>query len=209
MFVMKIKRWSGFGLFPVLLFGCVTINVYFPAAAAQDAADRIIQDVYGETGTPPAGEGQKSPGSDTSPKSQLDPGSQPLLIGVLNFLIAPAHAAADITVQTPAIQRLQASLKQRHAQLANYYNNGAIGMTRDGFIQVRDLNVIGLADRRKVQQVVGEDNADRKALYEEIARANGHPEWRDDIKATFAKRWIDNAPAGWWYQNSQGQWVKK
>ena len=27
---------------------CVTINVYFPAEAAEKAADRIIQDVYGE-----------------------------------------------------------------------------------------------------------------------------------------------------------------
>jgi hypothetical protein len=26
---------------------CVTINVYFPAAAAEEAADRIIEDVWG------------------------------------------------------------------------------------------------------------------------------------------------------------------
>ena len=28
------------------LTGCVTINIYFPAAAAEKAADRIIEDVY-------------------------------------------------------------------------------------------------------------------------------------------------------------------
>ena len=27
--------------------GCVTINIYFPAAAAEKAADRIIDEVYG------------------------------------------------------------------------------------------------------------------------------------------------------------------
>jgi uncharacterized protein YdbL (DUF1318 family) len=205
---MKVKRWSGFGIVPAFLLGCVTINVYFPAAAAQEAADRIIQDVYGEAGTP-AGKNKDPVGSGGAPQSRHDPVLEPMLISVLNVLITPAHAEADINIQTPAIQRLQASLKQRHAQLANYYTNGAIGMTRDGLIQVRDLNAVGLADRRKVQQIVGEDNADRKALYEEIARANGHPEWKDDIKATFAKAWIENAPAGWWYQNAQGQWVKK
>ena len=28
------------------LAGCVTINIYFPAAAAEKAADRIIEEVY-------------------------------------------------------------------------------------------------------------------------------------------------------------------
>lgn len=28
------------------LTGCVTINIYFPAAAAEKAADRIIEEVY-------------------------------------------------------------------------------------------------------------------------------------------------------------------
>lgn len=30
----------------VPLAGCVTINIYFPAAAAEKAADRIIEEVY-------------------------------------------------------------------------------------------------------------------------------------------------------------------
>jgi hypothetical protein len=42
------------------LAGCVTINVYFPAAAAEKAADKIIDQVYrldsgkGATGEKPA-----------------------------------------------------------------------------------------------------------------------------------------------------------
>lgn len=37
--------------------GCVTINIYFPAAAAEKAADRIIDEVWqlkGGTGAPAA-----------------------------------------------------------------------------------------------------------------------------------------------------------
>ena len=30
----------------LLLQGCVTINIYFPAAAAEKAADRIIDEVW-------------------------------------------------------------------------------------------------------------------------------------------------------------------
>jgi hypothetical protein len=40
--------------------GCVTINIYFPAAAAERAADRIIDEVWqlreGATRTPGSGE---------------------------------------------------------------------------------------------------------------------------------------------------------
>lgn len=43
-----------------LTAGCVTINIYFPAAAAEKAADKIIDEVYridqggGTTGDKPA-----------------------------------------------------------------------------------------------------------------------------------------------------------
>jgi hypothetical protein len=41
----------------LLLQGCVTINIYFPAAAAEKAADKIIDEVWqlkkpGEPATP-------------------------------------------------------------------------------------------------------------------------------------------------------------
>jgi uncharacterized protein YdbL (DUF1318 family) len=206
---MKVKRWSGFVLSLAFLVGCVTINVYFPAAAAQEAADRIIQDVYGEAPARPS-DGEKSPpASQTSPQSSLQHAGEVVLTRVLDFWIPPAYAGADINIQTPAIQRLQTSLRQRHEQLAKYYASGAVGMTGDGFIKIRDLNAIALPDRRPVQQLVSSENVDRAALYEEIARANGHPEWKADIQATFAKGWVSNAPAGWWYQDGQGQWVKK
>ena len=42
----------------LVLTGCVTINIYFPAAAAEKAADRIIDEVWqikkGEEAKPPA-----------------------------------------------------------------------------------------------------------------------------------------------------------
>jgi hypothetical protein len=38
--------------------GCVTINIYFPAAAAEQAADRIIDEVWQLRGAPPAQDGE-------------------------------------------------------------------------------------------------------------------------------------------------------
>jgi uncharacterized protein YdbL (DUF1318 family) len=188
----------------LLLFAaaCVTINVYFPSEAAAQAADRIIQDVYGEqpgvTDVP------------VEPQSRL-PYSEIMSSGyvLLDWFISPAHAKADISVNTPAIQQLQASMEKRHKKLAPYYKSGAIGMTRDGEIVLRDQKLVPLKDRNAVKSLVSKENRDRSALYREIAKANGHPEWEAEIRSTFAKRWVSNAPAGWWYQNKQGAWKQK
>lgn len=40
-----------------VLGGCVTINIYFPAAAAEKAADRIIDEVWQLQRPPAGGEG--------------------------------------------------------------------------------------------------------------------------------------------------------
>lgn len=40
-----MKKLLSFPLGTLLLAGCVTINIYFPAAAAEKAADRIIDEI--------------------------------------------------------------------------------------------------------------------------------------------------------------------
>lgn len=52
----------------LLTAGCVTINVYFPAAAAEKAADRLIDDIW-QSGVPDKSSGETeetgSPAQDT------------------------------------------------------------------------------------------------------------------------------------------------
>jgi len=190
-------------IFALLFFvmACVTINVYFPAEAAERAADRIIQDVYGEQ--PDAGKQEpQSLIEDTGPVGRPVP-------MLLDWVIAPAHAAADISVSSPAIQQIQASMAARHQQLSPHYASGAIGMTRDGLIDIRDQKLLPLKDRNEVKNLVAKENRDRDALYREIARANGHPEWEAEIRQTFARRWVDNAPSGWWFVDDGGGWRRK
>lgn len=119
-----------------------------------------------------------------------------------------AHAAADLEVNTPAISAIKGSMQGRHGQLAAHYASGAIGLTKDGFIAVRDANAVPLKDRGGLNSAVAAENADRAKLYKEIATANAHPEWQAEIQSTFAGRWIDKAQNGWYYQNNGG-WIKK
>ena len=179
---------------------CVTINVYFPAEAAEKAADRIIRDVYGE-----------EPAKATEPHSGNEIPAVMSLKGyaLLDWFIPVAHAEADLSVNTPAIRQLQADMEKRHKELAPYYTSGAVGMTRNGEISVRDQKLVPLQDRNQVKKLVARENQDRSALYAEIARANGHPEWEADIRQTFARRWVSNAPGGWWYQEAGGGWKQK
>ena len=179
---------------------CVTINVYFPAEAAEKAADRIIRDVYGEEQPKPA---------DPNSLNVSPTGGRTLAGALLDWFISPAHAEADLSVNTPAIRQLQADMEKRHRELAPYYASGAVGMTRNGEVALRDQKLVPLQDRNTVKKLVARENRDRSALYGEIARANGHPEWEPDIRAIFAKRWVDNARSGWWYQDKDGKWKQK
>ena len=43
---MRRSALAIIGAITALAFGCVTINIYFPAAAAERAADRIIDEVW-------------------------------------------------------------------------------------------------------------------------------------------------------------------
>ena len=46
--MMKFFKYlSGSLVTAMMLVSCVTINIYFPAAAAEKAADRIIEDIWG------------------------------------------------------------------------------------------------------------------------------------------------------------------
>jgi len=199
-------RWitTGIAAGSLALAACVTINVYFPAAAAEKAADRIIEDIWGP--------GQAAePASKEQSSLSLPAGEMMLaaLRGTLDFVVPAAEAQADIDVSSPAIRALTASMKARAADLEPFFGSGAVGLTSDGLVELRDANLVPLADRNRARKLVSDENADRNALYGEIANANGHPEWESDIRSTFAQRWIANARAGWYYKKGSGDWAKK
>lgn len=194
----------------VMLSACVTINVYFPAAAAEKAADQIIEDVWGESEAKPKKDDTRGQREAESP---FERNAQRVMLAaagsVLEFLVPSAHAQADLNIATPAVRQLTQSMEARHAELKKYYDSGAVGLTRDGLVQVRDQNLAPLPERNVLRKLVADENADRANLYREIAAANGHPEWEADIRSTFAERWVSNAAAGWWCQDASGAWKQK
>jgi len=198
---MKLLKWLTSSVSGLMLVSCVTINIYFPAAAAEKAADKIIEDVWGPVAPETAPEVE--PESDGAEQKV-----EPVAIQLLNWFTSPAYAGANLNISTPAINGLQSKMRKRHGALKPFYASGAIGLTNNGLLAVRDAKAIPLKDRNKVKGLVAAENKDRNALYAEIARANGHPEWKADIQATFAKRWVKKAAKGWWYNIGSG-WKQK
>ena len=202
-----------------LLAGCVTVNVYFPAAEAQQAADKIIDAVTRGTGAPPAqaqppkpqsGQGAPPPSADA--RRSATAGSALLAAtGRLLQLLIPAASAqerANLDISTPEIRAIVDSMHRRFQQLEPFFASGAAGMTADGMVAVRDPGLVPLAQRATLTQLVAQQNQDLSLLYGEVARANGHPEWAPDIRKVFAQRWVAHArKKGWYYRDSSGSWA--
>ncbi|HLS83374.1 MAG TPA: DUF1318 domain-containing protein, partial [Arenimonas sp.] len=175
----------------VLALGaCVTINVYFPAAEAQQAAEEFVEKVIGEDPATPAG-GEPQAWLMPAPRRGFDP---------LSLLIPSAHAQSQeqLNIRTPAIQAIRDRMAQRfQGTLQRHFDSGALGFGKDGLVVVRDPGLLPLKDRVAVNAAVADDNRDRKALYREIAVANNHPEWEAQIRETFARQWVASARKGW------------
>jgi uncharacterized protein YdbL (DUF1318 family) len=177
---------------------CVTINIYFPAEDVRQAADRIVDEVYGVPGGAGAG------GSPTQ-EAPVGPGSflQQL------FGTRSAYAQQDIDISTPEIRAIRAAMKERGAELAPYLDSGHIGIGQDGLLAVRTLDGLELKERARVSRLVADENADRLRLYAEIARANGFADKADEVQQIFAQSWREKAPAGWYLQQPDGSWQQK
>ena len=96
----------------LIVVACVTINVYFPAAAADKAADQFINDVTGG-----------SKGTSTPPQSHIHDQPDYLLaaVGDLMYALVPAAHAQDaeaaLNVSSPAVTRIKASMSARFPEL--------------------------------------------------------------------------------------------
>lgn len=79
------RRWMHASVLAVVTTGltaCVTINIYFPAAAAEKAADKVIDEIW----QTPAGQ---TPVSSPAPKESNVPAATPAATPTVNQEPAP------------------------------------------------------------------------------------------------------------------------
>ena len=196
-------------LFPVLtvlalIAGCVTVNVYFPAAQVEKTAEKIVDEVYQEKKEPPRQEPAEKP------RSWNDGDAFRGIVRLVRLGPAPAFAEEATTVSNAAIRGLKEQIGQRHRELVPFYQQGQVGITRDGLLEIRGTGGLALPQVAAMKRLVDADNAARRQLYEEVAKAlNLKPDQVSQVRKVFAKQWREKAQAGWAVQADDGQWGRK
>jgi hypothetical protein len=79
---------------------------------------------------------------------------------------------------------------------------GQVGERFDGFAVVRDAGAPAA-----VKTLVDQANAERRTLYQQRATSDGATP--DAVGKIYALEIMKAAPAGTWFQQENGQWVKK
>lgn len=162
-----------------VLTACATVPPTFPAATAEDLANRSIQVVWG--GAPA--------------NIELPPDAN--------------IAGPSLDASSRETTRLKIQMARRFADLRPLLDSGAIGLSADGYVAVHDVARVPEDARNTVRTVVANENADRAALYRDIAETSKQLKWVGRIRDVFATRWIALAAGGWWYQDANGAWKQK
>jgi uncharacterized protein (DUF2267 family) len=181
---MKFRKplWMIIPGFVLVLFACVTINIYFPAEKVESVAGEIVDEIRGQSG----GDEQQPPGE------QKDS-----FLRKIRLAIAPSSAWAQeaVEVSNPTIRALKDKMKGRYAQMKPYYQKGMLKEGDNGYVSLGATGGLGLKDKRDLNALVGAENKDRKSLYEEVAKAlNIDPGQINKIEAIFAKEWQKSVP---------------
>lgn len=194
---------------------CVTINVYFPAAAIKDLSKQIEDEIRKEA----AAQAAESVGGEVEP-APADPGTAPATpppppSGVSSLLgITPAFAQESVPnpeISNPAIRKIIDSRAARVTRLNEFKAKGVIGENSEALVEARSLeSLTDLKDRAEVARLVKAENADREELFREIAAAKKVSSADiPKIRETYASTLRENARSGDWIQTSDGAWKQK
>jgi uncharacterized protein YdbL (DUF1318 family) len=198
--IMKNTLHMIFALAMVVVVSCITVNIYFPAAAIQKAADEIVDDIRGKDQDLE----QKKPEQKQVPTSLLE------RLRYTGLGASEAYAAVDIDVSTPAIRGFKESMKNRFPALEPFYGKGALGENNKGFVEIRNADALSLKERADLNRLSQQENSDRSALYKEILSANKlGPDMMEQTQKLFANSWRSKSRPGWWIQQDNGEWTKK
>ena len=215
-----IKCLSATACFLLAACAVITVNVYFPEKAAKEAYKSLDEMLLkeGEKGQP----GEKMPAPPAA-EPQVKPQSS-LLDELRAFSLVPEACAAENEADALAIElssmpevlKAYDEMSRRLPRLNALFASGAVGLTNQGLISVRDKSKVAPQD----ETLVAGENQSRKTVVMSMARAilklNKQPESKaamDQVlpkaAATFADTKREAAQPGWWMQLQNGRWVQK
>lgn len=124
-------------------------------------------------------------------------------------LPAPLPAGPRFAARSAETERLRQLMESRQRALKALLDSGQIGLGRDGFLEQHDTSGLDVDARDQVRELVARENADRAALFHELAQLNRQPSWLSPIAGVYAQRYIEQAAPGWWYRDADNRWQQK
>lgn len=173
----------------VILFACVTINIYFPAEKVETMAEDIVGDIRGNQ------EKNVPKPSDQGPSSK---DSKPLsgwfkLLNIVEPSSAFAQEATEVSNAT--IRALKAKMRKRYPQMKPFYAKGNIKEGANGYVMAGDFSRMDLKTRSLVKKLIKAENNDRENLYQEVATAlKIDASQINQVGEIFAKQWQKSLP---------------
>ena len=176
---MKIYRKTllvAASLLSVMIFACVTINIYFPAEKVESVAGEIVNEIRGSD----AGQEKLQKNEKTSFLREI----------LLTFSCSDAWADEVTSVANPTIRALKKKMQDRYPKMKPYYKKGMLKEGDNGYVSLGNTKGLGLKEKRNLKNLIGAENKNRKQLYKEIAKALKIESGQvDKIADIFAKEW--------------------
>jgi len=188
-----------------IALGCINISIYSPEAEVREAAEEIVDEVRPEV--PPQ---EPAPAASPGASEKTSGAVWPLLGIKAAYAEEKPDKKIELDVKSPVIKKIKETLKARYAKLIPFYEKGAVGEGKDGYLALRETDSLSLKEKRDVQALVTQENEDRKNLYTEIVKSNGIEEvYIERVGRLFSQEWQKKSKTGWWIESAEGKWEKK
>jgi uncharacterized protein YdbL (DUF1318 family) len=180
-----------------IIVGCVTVNVNFPESAVQKASDDYVRDIY------------RTKEQGKAPKASPAPGTS--MIHFDSF-ISTAYAEAEVALKMDSskIETIKGKLKARVPEILAQKKEGIVGEGNDGMLVIKDASKVKPLMKKKVEDMVKDENSDRSSLYSEIVSTNHLSSSNvSQMKKSFSRSFQSESPSGTWVQSPEGTWSQK
>jgi len=178
----------------LVVWACVTINIYFPAEKVESIAGEIVSEVRGQK--PENQDGAKEKDNSKEEESAKEKEKSSLRFDTLLALWDSSAWADEVTsVSNPTIRALKEAMKNRYQIMKPFYQKGMLLEGNDGYVSLGSTSGLGLKEKRDLNSLVGAENKDRERLYLEVAKAlNIDPSQVNRVAEIFAKDWQKSLP---------------
>ena len=190
---MRIALATSVALMALILLGCVlrtehTIDAHIRVDVrhVRQQADAGLDFIEGRTDTLPGEESGEGAGA-----SRLH-----RILQALNP-VQIAHASEALREASPEVTRLAESMRERHSDIEELKGAGCLGEDNRGYLSYLGCDDLEPEEEEEVRELVEDENEDRQALYEEIARLNAEDGVTvQQVQRIFAERRLQRAQSG-------------